>query len=91
MNFTILQKVRHSWKSLRKMSKSLRNLSGLLVTRLTFNVMQQLHSRQQLGTMFLVKNAQVIQVSGLQFLEQFQVLVAANGTIGETIQQKYCW
>jgi len=53
--------------------------------------MQQLHSRQQLGTMLLIEDAQVVQVGGFQFLEELQVLVAANGTIGETIQQKYCW
>lgn len=57
---------------------------------LTFNVMQQLHSRQQLGTMLLIKYAQIIQIGWLQFLEQFQILVPANGTIGETIQQKIC-
>lgn len=53
--------------------------------------MQQLHSRQQLGAMLLIKNAQVVQISRFQLLEKLQVLIAANGTIGETIQQKYCW
>lgn len=52
--------------------------------------MQQLHSRQQLGTMLLIEYAQIIEIGWLQFLEQLQILVAANGTIGETIQQKIC-
>lgn len=57
---------------------------------LTFNVMQQLHGRQQLGAMLLVEYAQIVQIGRLELLEQFQILVAANGTIGETIQQKIC-
>lgn len=55
---------------------------------LTFDVMQQLHRRQQLGPMLLIEYAQIVEIGRLELLEQFEVFVAANGTIGETIQQK---